>query len=146
MFSDDYEPTVLDIFKGPRAFEGKQITLEIHDTSGDEHLGVNRAVSYNGADCFMLCVAVNNRTSLENVEKWMTEIKQIRPDAPILLVGTKSDLQGPVTEANLRAKMQERGLTGVCLTSSKEYHDHNVNKAFQTAIRTGFYSKYPHLL
>ena len=96
IFSEDYEPTVLDIFRGPRAFEGKQITLEIHDTSGDENLGINRQVSYNNADCFMVCVAVNNRTSLENVGKWQTEIRQVRPEAPILLVGTKSDMRSAV--------------------------------------------------
>ena len=42
VFSEDYEPNVLDVFKGPKQFEGNQIELEIHDTSGDAHLGVNR--------------------------------------------------------------------------------------------------------
>ena len=41
-FSEDYEPSVLDIFKGVKQFDKKQIKLEIHDTSGDEHLAANR--------------------------------------------------------------------------------------------------------
>ena len=41
-FSEDYEPTVLDVYKGIKNVKKKQITLEIHDTSGDEFLGVNR--------------------------------------------------------------------------------------------------------
>ena len=43
-YSDDYEPTVLDVYRGVKAVKGKQISIEIHDTSGDEHLGINRQV------------------------------------------------------------------------------------------------------
>ena len=41
-FSEEYEPTVLDVYRGTKNVDQKQIELEIHDTSGDEHLGVNR--------------------------------------------------------------------------------------------------------
>ena len=41
-FSEDYEPTVLDVYKGIKNVKKRQIDIEIHDTSGDEHLGVNR--------------------------------------------------------------------------------------------------------
>ena len=41
-YNDDYEPTVLDVYIGIKNVGGKEIELEIHDTSGDEHLGVNR--------------------------------------------------------------------------------------------------------
>ena len=58
-FSDKYQPTVLDVYKGVKAVKKKQINIEIHDTSGDEHLGVNRQVQYNKADVFVCCVAVN---------------------------------------------------------------------------------------
>lgn len=93
VFDDLYEPTVLDVFKGTRKFNDKDLPIEIHDTSGDAHLGVNRAVSYNRADAFMLCVAINNRDSFDNVRKWRTEIRQVCKDVPIILVGTKSDLR-----------------------------------------------------
>ena len=42
-FSENYEPTVLDIYRGTKNVKKKQIDIEIHDTSGDDHLGVNRA-------------------------------------------------------------------------------------------------------
>ena len=35
-FSEDYEPTVLDIYKGIKNVSHKQIEIEIHDTSGDD--------------------------------------------------------------------------------------------------------------
>ena len=43
-FSEDYEPTVLDVYKGVKTVKKKMINVEIHDTSGDEHLNVNRQV------------------------------------------------------------------------------------------------------
>ena len=58
-FTEDYEPTVLDVYRGTKNIAKKSVEVEIHDTSGDEHLGVNRKVQYKDADCFMICVAVN---------------------------------------------------------------------------------------
>ena len=41
-FTEEYEPTVLDIYSGTKNVNNKELSLEIHDTSGDEHLGTNR--------------------------------------------------------------------------------------------------------
>ena len=41
-FSDEYEPTVLDVFKGTKFINSQQIHLEVHDTSGAEDLQINR--------------------------------------------------------------------------------------------------------
>ena len=76
-FTEDYEPTVLDVYRGIKNVQKKQIEIEIHDTSGDEHLGVNRKVQYKDADVFMICVAANNRESLENAIRWKAEISEI---------------------------------------------------------------------
>ena len=73
-FSEEYEPTVLDIYRGTKNVDGKQIELEIHDTSGDEHLSVNRKQQYTGGDVFAICVACNQRSSMESIAKWKSEI------------------------------------------------------------------------
>jgi small GTP-binding protein len=73
-FTEDYEPTVLDVYRGIKNVQKKQIEIEIHDTSGDEHLGVNRKVQYKDADAFMICVAANNQESLESALRWRAEI------------------------------------------------------------------------
>ena len=91
-FSEEYEPTVLDVYKGTKAVKRRQIDIEIHDTSGDEHLGVNRQIQYKGADVFIVAVAANNPDSLQSVPRWVTEIRSIRPETPILIVLTKGDL------------------------------------------------------
>ena len=63
-FTDEYEPTVLDVFKGVKNVNSRQIKLEIHDTSGAEDLQVNRQVQYSKTDVFLVCVAINSPDSL----------------------------------------------------------------------------------
>ena len=77
LFNDEYEPTVLNVYKGVKNVGGKKVDIEIHDTSGDDHLGVNRKVQYQDADCFMICVACNVRESYENIAKWKAEIMEV---------------------------------------------------------------------
>ena len=38
-FSEDYAPTVLDVYRGTKSIDNRQVVLEIHDTSGDDQLG-----------------------------------------------------------------------------------------------------------
>ena len=76
-FSEDNQPTVLDVYKGVKNVRKQQIDIEIHDTSGDQHLGVNRAAQFKEADVFLVCVAANNKNSLDNLQNWVTEIKAV---------------------------------------------------------------------
>ena len=48
--------------------------IEIVDTSGDELVN-NRTAHYASTDTFMVCVSTSSRTSLENVDRWIAEIK-----------------------------------------------------------------------
>ena len=73
-FSEDYEPGALDIYKGFRNVDDKQLWIEIHDTSADDDLGVNRMLQYEGADCFMIVVTCNKRSSFDNIDMWRNEI------------------------------------------------------------------------
>ena len=77
LFNDEYEPTVLNVYKGVKNVGGKKVDIEIHDTSGDDHLGVNRKVQYQDADCFMICVACNIPESFNSIGKWKAEIEEI---------------------------------------------------------------------
>ena len=92
-FSEDFVPTVLEVWSGTRNYNQKEIKLSIHDTGGDKHLGINRAIVYNKTDCFMLCISISDRNSFDSASNWVKEIKQTCPDIPIVLIGTKSDLR-----------------------------------------------------
>ena len=149
-FSDDYEPTVLDVFTGSKNVSKQTVDVEIHDTSGDEHLGTNRKIQYVGSDCFMICVAANYMVSYENIKNWLLEIQEVSSSKPIMLIQTKKDLidkglveeEQMVTLKMLRKKSTKLNLQGAMATSSKEWKDFNVHKAFNKVLHLAYIMKY----
>ena len=89
--------------------------LEIHDTSGDEQLGVNRTVQFNNADIFMLCVAADSPRSLANLDKWLMEIRTVSDSHPIVLVQTKSDLEKTAVEAVTYQMLKDKAQLSGCV-------------------------------
>ena len=74
--------------------DGKQINLGLWDTWGQEDLDRLRPLSYPMTDVFLVCFSVVSPTSYENVAaKWIPELRHHAPTAPIILVGTKTDLR-----------------------------------------------------
>ena len=68
--------------------------LRLWDTAGGEDYDRLRPLSYPQTDVFLVCYSIISRTSYENVKtKWIPEIQHHVPDAPFLLVGTKTDLR-----------------------------------------------------
>ncbi len=62
--------------------------------SGIEILDRLRPMHYTHADAFLVCFAVDNPESYENLRsKWVPEVRRYRPDAALILVGTKADLR-----------------------------------------------------
>ena len=67
------------------------------DTAGQEDYDRLRPLSYPQTDVFLVCYSIISRSSFENVKtKWIPEIKHHVPEAPFLLVGTKTDLRDDV--------------------------------------------------
>ena len=89
-----HEPTVLDTWYGTKVFKGTEVKLQIFDTAGHDDLSRIRPIAFTGADCFLICYAINDRNSFRNAyTKWMQEVKSASRKAPVMLVGTKSDLR-----------------------------------------------------
>lgn len=64
------------------------------DTAGQEEYDRFRPISYPDTDVFLICFSIANPVSYKNVqEKWVPEIRHYCPNAPIVLVGTMSDLR-----------------------------------------------------
>lgn len=120
--------------------------ITIHDTSGDEHLGVNRKVQYKEADVFMICVACNDRASFDSISKWRSEIQSEVQNAPIILILTKSDLEDaidePVKFEELKEVYEAESYQAAMKTSSKEWEDFNVHKAFNKTLTIAYLNKY----
>ena len=66
-FTENYEPTVLEVYQGTKSINKQQVDLEIHDLSGDDNFAQNRRFQYQNAHVFMICVAVNDENSFYNI-------------------------------------------------------------------------------
>ena len=149
-FNDDYVPSVLDIWEATKTINGKEIELQLVDTSGDPYLQLDRQLKYSKADGFMICSAANAVQTLESVgTRWVQEISVVQT-APMLLILTKKDLipfleeaeTEHITEQMVTDKAREMNFTGHSFTSAKEWQDFNVHKAFDDAIEAAYYQKY----
>eukprot|EP00760_Papus_ankaliazontas_P035845 PhM_4_TR8049/c0_g1_i1/m.106645/K04392/RAC1; Ras-related C3 botulinum toxin substrate 1 len=96
-FAEDYNATVFDNYIQNIISGGKTVRLCLWDTSGQEEFERMRAMSYHQANVFLVCAAVDNPTSFQNLRsKWIPELKKNyeasgSPLPPILIVGTKGD-------------------------------------------------------
>ena len=89
-FLDRYKSTIgVDIFSKTLP----DIELQIWDLSGQTHFASVRNKFYAKADGALLCFDLTNRKSFDNLDSWLTEIKNgIGKDIPIVLLGNKVDL------------------------------------------------------
>lgn len=85
--------------------------------SGQEEYERLRPLSYSKAHIILIAFAVDTPDSLDNVTvKWITEVNQLCPNVPVILVGLKADLrQDPATIAD----MEKRGIKFVDATRAE---------------------------
>lgn len=96
-YPTEYVPTAFDNFSAVVAVDGKPVKLQLCDTAGQDEFDKLRPLCYTSTDIFLLCFSVVSPSSFQNVgEKWVPEIRRHCPKAPIILVGTQSDLREDV--------------------------------------------------
>lgn len=93
-FPEIYIPTVFENYvTNVHCPNGKIIELALWDTAGQEEYDRLRPLSYPNVDVLLICFALDNLISLQNVkDNWFPEVSHFCPGIPIILVGTKSDL------------------------------------------------------
>ena len=68
--------------------------IEIWDTAGQERYKSNTAAYYKGAKGALIVYDTTQKTSFENIDKWMSEIKEkSSKDMKLMIIGNKIDLK-----------------------------------------------------
>ncbi|KAM9894513.1 hypothetical protein OXX79_008656 [Metschnikowia pulcherrima] len=99
-FPEIYVPTIFENYVTTvRSPGGKHIDLALWDTAGQEEYDRLRPLSYPDTDLILICFAIDNLVSLQNVkDTWYPEVNHFCPGIPVILVGTKSDLQSKIDD------------------------------------------------
>jgi len=77
--------------------------MNIWDIGGQDRYTGLRHNYYKDADAAIIMFDVTHNRSYRNVEKWITAIRNINPEIPIVIVGNKCE---PVTPLNAHINMQ----------------------------------------
>ena len=140
-YPSKYIPTEFDNYHTKLMIDGKEIDIDLVDTSGKDEDKL-RSLSFNNCHIFMLMFAVNQRDSFINCKvKWLKEITQTAPGTPFILIGTKSDIKSNVTGVPKKEIDKFVSETDLCIgykeTSAKSQS--GVKDAFECAVRTVLY-------
>ncbi|XP_063162995.1 rho-related GTP-binding protein RhoU isoform X1 [Candoia aspera] len=111
-YPTEYIPTAFDNFSAVVSVDGRPVRLQLCDTAGQDEFDKLRPLCYTNTDIFLLCFSVVSPSSFQNVtEKWVPEIRCHCPKAPIILVGTQSDLREDVKVLIELDKCKEKPVT-----------------------------------
>lgn len=93
-FKESYVATIGVDFKIKTMTVGnRRYKLQIWDTAGQERFKNITQTYYKGAAGIILTYSITDRTSFENIDRWIAQIETNAPaDVSKILVATKSDL------------------------------------------------------
>jgi small GTP-binding protein len=125
LFENYYTATVgFEFFSMLFKIDAKIVRLQIWDTCGQEEYRSLIQNFYRNASLAILVYSIDKRTSFENLEVWLNEIKgRGSPDVKIFLVGNKNDLS-----ENREVSIEE---------GQKFYEDHKLNLFIETSAKSG---------
>ncbi|XP_053971700.1 ras-related C3 botulinum toxin substrate 1-like [Hylaeus anthracinus] len=146
-FPGEYVPTAFDNYNVVVNVDGQPVNIQLCDTAGQDDFDPLRSLCYPETDVFLVCFSVVCPSSYHSVSsRWINEIRKYCPNAPIILVGTKSDLradvhltlqlerygQTPITTTKGHQLAQRVGAVSYVETSALTQHD--LKEAFDQAI------------
>ncbi|OQV24646.1 Rho-related GTP-binding protein RhoA-A [Hypsibius exemplaris] len=120
-FPEAYIPTVFENMATSLEVDGKIVELMLWDTAGQEEFDRLRPLCYPNTDVVLVCFAIDNPDSLENVRHaWIPEVRHFCPKTPIVLVGNKKDL---ANDRGIILELQKRRQTPVSMSEAKHVAD-----------------------
>lgn len=136
IFEDNYSCSVL--------LNEQKVNVGLWDTAGQEDYERLRPLSYPNTDVFLICFSVGGPSSFRNVKShWITEICHHVPNAPFVLVGTKSDLREESKESvsTEDARKLAQDLQALRFMECSAMRNSGVKEVFDFAIRQAVFKK-----
>ncbi len=118
--------------------KGSNVKAQIWDTAGQERYRAITKAYYRGAVGALLVYDISDRSTFENLERWLGEVQgHADPNIKLMLVGNKSDMEYArvVSKEEGRAFAEQHGLFFV---ESSALKGQAVNFAFDEVIEKIF--------
>jgi small GTP-binding protein len=147
-FSDEYHPTVganflikeIDLtgildklyVQNPNLkqdLKKKGFKLYFWDIGGQQDKLFNNEYYFTQAVGAMVIFSLNDVDTFEQIDFWISKLKELSGEVPFIIVGNKMDLEKKVDEVKLKKKISQ--LNGDYFETSAKLNI-NVNKAFES--------------
>eukprot|EP00121_Abeoforma_whisleri_P014660 Awhi_evm1s13521 len=94
MFSEEYDPTIMNSYQHTLVVDGHPANLEILDTAGQEEYNAICEQYMDGNDGFLVVFSVEDKESYEAVPGFQKQLARVHDNEefPMLLVGNKCDV------------------------------------------------------
>ncbi|KAH0791857.1 ras-related protein Rap-1b isoform X1 [Histomonas meleagridis] len=135
-FDPEYIPTIQDYFDKDMTLDGKDYTLKIIDTAGQDEMQGITDIGIKDSQAAIIIYSITSQISFNEAEKYRDKVMQFSQNgkAKVVLVGNKCDIE-PERVVPF-AKGQELAKQWGCPffeTSAKK--DINVTSAFEAALK-----------
>lgn len=137
-FTEGYIPTIEDEYLKTIEYEGKNLTIDIVDTAGQDDFKEMRSRYYGSVHAIIFVYSILERKTLAEVEEMYADAIKFsgKDHIPCVLCGNKEDLRGqdenPVTESEGQELARKLGCK-LIPTSAKT--GQGVTEAFTEAIK-----------
>lgn len=142
LFPQGRPPSGFNTYTHNMLVDGDPTQLEITDTPGDEDYDRLRPLFYSGTHVAGIGFSLSRRSSFEAVtHRWLPEIRQHLPQAPIILMGLKADLRDTGSGPTAPQVDYEEGealsqtIGAAAYFENSGFTQHNVMQSFQALIR-----------
>jgi small GTP-binding protein len=140
LFKESYHHTIgVDFFLKRFEMDGKKVSLQIWDFAGEEKFRFLLPGIINGAHGTILMFDITRYVTFKNITNWLSVLNKANETheqkVPVLLVGSKTDLEGlrTVPSDEGRKFVKDNNLVGYIEFSSK--NGENVDELFKAITK-----------
>jgi small GTP-binding protein len=130
-FRENYKSTLgVNLLKKDMIVEGYgEVSAQIWDLGGQESFKSLRSLYLEGANGAFVVYDMTNNESFEKLGEWVQNFRDARGDAPMILIGNKSDLKNQIRISESESlEYASINNMGMIITSAKT--GQNVEQAF----------------